>query len=132
VVIGGGLVGIEIACEMRGRLRTALGADVPVRTVLIDHGAIGHDMGEGRGVITDALTALDVEVRPKAGVVAVDAGGVLLASGERIPAATVIFATGMRASAGESWWTRSSRWLAWMPCTRRGIVPARRLTIWAT
>ena len=98
VVIGGGLVGIEIACEMRGRLRTALGEDVSVRAVLIDHGEIGHDMGEGRGVITDALAALDVEVRPKATVVAVDAGGVLLASGERIPAATVIFATGMRAS----------------------------------
>ena len=98
VVIGGGLVGIEIACELPGRLRAALGADTPVRVVLVDHGDIGSDMGEGRGVILDALAALAVEARPRTGVAAVDSGGVVFANGERMRAATVIFATGMRAS----------------------------------
>jgi NADH:ubiquinone reductase (H+-translocating) len=98
VVIGGGLVGIEIACELPGRLRAALGADAPVRVVLIDHGEIGSGMGEGRGVILDALAALNIEARSRTGVAAVDVAGVVLGSGERIRASTVIFATGMRAS----------------------------------
>jgi NADH dehydrogenase len=97
-VIGGGLVGIEIACELPGRLRAALGADAPVRVVLVDHGEIGTGMGEGRGVILDALAALNVEARPHTAAAALDVAGVVLTSGERIPAATVIFATGMRAS----------------------------------
>jgi NADH dehydrogenase len=98
VVIGAGLVGVEIACELPGRLRAALGADAPVRVVLVDHGEIGTAMGEGRGVILDALAALKVEARPRTAVAAVDVAGVVLTGGERIPAATVIFATGMRAS----------------------------------
>ncbi|HTH96908.1 MAG TPA: FAD-dependent oxidoreductase [Stellaceae bacterium] len=99
IVIGGGLVGVEIACELPERLHAALGADTPVRVVLIDHGEIGGDMGEGRGVILDALAALDIEIRPRTGVAAVNADGVTLDDGTRIPAATVVFATGMRASA---------------------------------
>jgi NADH dehydrogenase len=115
VVIGGGLVGIEIACELPGRLRAALGADAPVRVVLVDHGDIGAAMGEGRGVIRDALAALGVETRSRALVASVDAGGVALAHGERIPAATVVFATGMRASplTGD----------LGVPCDRLGRLP---------
>jgi NADH dehydrogenase len=97
VVIGGGLVGIEMACELPARLRAALGTEA-VRVVIVDHHAIGAEMGEGRGVIVEALAALGVETRPGALVASVDAGGVALADGERIAAATVIFATGMRAS----------------------------------
>jgi NADH dehydrogenase len=98
VVIGGGLVGIEIACELPARLRAALGPQAPVRVVIIDHRAIGADMGEGQGVIRDALAALGVEARPDSTIAGVDAGGVTLQGGERIEAATVILATGMRAS----------------------------------
>ena len=98
VVIGGGLVGIEIACELPGRLRAALGPEAPVRVVLVDHGQIGADMGEGRSIILDALAALDVEARPCTAVAAVDELSVVLTSGERVLAATVIFATGMKAS----------------------------------
>ncbi len=98
VVIGGGLVGIEIACELPGRLRAALGADAAVRVVLIDHGDIGAGMGEGKRVVLDALQALGVEVRSRMTITAVDAAGIVLNSGERIQAATVVFATGMRAS----------------------------------
>ncbi|WP_137388861.1 NAD(P)/FAD-dependent oxidoreductase [Rhodoligotrophos defluvii] len=98
VVIGGGLVGIEIACELPGRLRSALGADAAVRVVLVDRGDIGADMGEGRGIILDALAALRIESRPSARVTAIDQTGVALDSGEHIATATVVFATGMRAS----------------------------------
>ncbi|MFC7399427.1 NAD(P)/FAD-dependent oxidoreductase [Chelatococcus sp. GCM10030263] len=98
VVVGGGLVGIEIACELPARLRAALGPDAAVRVVIVDHREIGAEMGEGRGVIDKALAALGVETRPRALVASVDAGGVALADGERIAAATVVFATGMRAS----------------------------------
>lgn len=98
VVIGGGLVGIEIACELPGRLRAALGADATARVVLIDHCDVGAGMGEGGSVVRDALQALGVEARPGTTVTAVDAAGVVLSTGEHIPAATVVFATGMRAS----------------------------------
>lgn len=98
VVIGAGLVGIEIACELPGRLRAALRANAMVRVVLIDHGDIGAGMGEGRSVVTDALRNLGVETRPRTTVAAVDPAGVTLNTGEHIPAATVVFATGMRAS----------------------------------
>jgi NADH:ubiquinone reductase (H+-translocating) len=98
VVVGGGLVGIEIACELPERLRAALGADTAVRVVLIDHGDVGAGMGEGTSVIRDALKALGIEARPRTAVVAVEPDGVVLSGGERIAAATVVFATGMRAS----------------------------------
>lgn len=98
VVIGGGLVGLEIACELPDRLRAALGTDAPVRVVLVDHGNIGASMGEGRDVILEALSGLGIETRPGAAVASVDAAGIVLEGGERIPAATVIFATGMKAS----------------------------------
>lgn len=92
VVIGGGLVGIEIACELPARL------PAPARVVLVDHGEIGAAMGAGRPAVIAALAALGVETRAHAAVEAVDATGVLLHGGEHIPAATVLFATGMAAS----------------------------------
>lgn len=98
VVVGGGLVGIEIACELPGRIRAVLGAEHPIRVVLIDHGDIGAAMGEGHKVVLDALDALGVEVRSHIAIVAVDDTGVILANSEHIPTGTVIFATGMKAS----------------------------------
>ena len=118
VVIGGGLVGIEIACELPGRLRATLGANARVRVVLIDHGDIGAGMGEGRSVVCDALQDLGVETRPCTTVTAVDATGVALNTGEHIPAATVVFATGMRASP-------LTRDLG-VACDRLGRVPVNR------
>jgi NADH dehydrogenase len=98
VVIGGGLVGIEIACELPGRLRAALGADAPVRVVLIDHGDVGAGMGEGSSVIRDALESLGVETRPRTKLTALGADDVVLSTGEHIQASTIVLATGMRAS----------------------------------
>ncbi len=98
VVIGAGLVGIEIACELPARLRAA-GAD-PARVLLIDHAAeVGAGMGAAAGpAIRAALAAAGIEPRAGASVEAVDAEGVTLEGGERIAAMTVVCATGMRAS----------------------------------
>jgi NADH:ubiquinone reductase (H+-translocating) len=105
-VVGAGLVGLEIACELPARLREArraAGADPeaePVRVVLLDRGAeCGSGMGPAAApAIRAALAAAGVEARGGAAVRAVDADAVLLEGGERIAARTTICATGMRAS----------------------------------
>ncbi|GGF61982.1 NADH dehydrogenase [Azorhizobium oxalatiphilum] len=98
VVIGGGLVGIEVACELPERLRGLFADDRPVRVVLIDRGDVGADMGEGAQIVRDALARVGVDVRSRTVLAGVEADGVALGDGTHIPAATVIFATGMRAS----------------------------------
>ena len=102
VVIGAGLTGIETATELPARLRPILAAARaagPFRVVLADHQPrVGSDMGEGAcRVIEQALGELGVETRAGVAVAAIDAAGVTLASGEIIPAATVIWCAGMRA-----------------------------------
>jgi NADH:ubiquinone reductase (H+-translocating) len=105
LVVGGGLTGIEVATEMFGKLRTArakapaTGPRAPPRVILADHQAwIGSDMGKSaRPVIAEALECLGVETRPGVSVVSIDAQGATLATGERIPAATVVWCAGMQA-----------------------------------
>jgi NADH dehydrogenase len=100
LVVGGGLTGIEVAAEMPGKLRAALNnsAGAP-RVIIADHQPwIGSDMGEeARAVIDEALSSLGVELRPGVSVAAVDEDGVILSSGERIDAATVVWCAGMQA-----------------------------------
>jgi NADH dehydrogenase len=102
LVVGAGLTGIEVATEMPGRLHTALAADPQAqpRVILADRAeSIGSDMGDSaRPVIAEALTALQVDTRPGISVAAVDSGGAILATGERIDAATVVWCAGMQAS----------------------------------
>jgi NADH dehydrogenase len=102
LVIGAGLTGVEVATEMPGRLRAALGADAQAqsRVILADRAErIGSDMGESaRSVIAEALKALHVETRPGISVAAIDAGGATLTTGERIDARTVIWCAGMEAN----------------------------------
>ncbi|MGH7066158.1 MAG: NAD(P)/FAD-dependent oxidoreductase [Acetobacteraceae bacterium] len=97
-VLGAGLTGIEVATEMTTRL-AALGAGSKGRVVLIDRAPrVGSDMGDdARPVIEAALNALGVEPRMGETVAAVDVAQVRLASGEVIPAATVVCCAGMRA-----------------------------------
>ncbi|GJD49661.1 NADH dehydrogenase-like protein [Methylobacterium crusticola] len=104
VVVGAGLVGIEIACELPGRLRAlraaaGAGEAEPVRVVLLERGPeVGATMGAARAAIAGALAEAGVETRTGAGVRAVDPDGMVLEDGERIDAATTVWATGMRAS----------------------------------
>jgi NADH:ubiquinone reductase (H+-translocating) len=100
LVIGGGLTGIEVATEMPGKLRAALGgASGAPRVVIADRQPwIGSDMGEGaRQVIDEALAALGIEPHPGVSVAAIDADGVTLSTGERIDAATIVWCAGMQA-----------------------------------
>ncbi|QEH35621.1 NADH dehydrogenase-like protein [Aquisphaera giovannonii] len=103
VVVGAGLTGLETAAEAPGKLRTALaraGRDGSPRVILADRGArVGSDMGESaRPIIEEALAALGIETRLGVDVAAVGPSGLTLRSGEEIPAATVVWCAGMRAS----------------------------------
>lgn len=101
VVVGAGLTGIEIACELPQRLRNLFGSGVTPRVVLVDHNRfVGSDMGDdARPVIEAALADNGVEALTGVRVTAVDAVGVMLSSGARLTAATVVWCAGMRASA---------------------------------
>jgi NADH dehydrogenase len=100
VVVGAGLTGIEIACELPARLRKILGDNAAPRVVLVDRNAhVGSDMGEhARPVIEAALAGNGVEAITGVGATAVDATGVTLSSGQVLPAATVVWCAGMRAN----------------------------------
>lgn len=99
VIVGAGLTGIEAACEMPDRLKAVLG-DAPFRVILADHNPqVGSDMGESaRPVIEEALQSLGVETRLGVRIASVDAKGITLEGGEAIPASTVIWCAGMKAS----------------------------------
>ncbi|MBR1172278.1 NAD(P)/FAD-dependent oxidoreductase [Bradyrhizobium liaoningense] len=99
VVVGAGFTGIEVAAEMPARLAHA-GITGSRRIILVDSNpSVGAGIGaHARPVIETALTSLDVEMRLGVRVASVEAAGVHLSSGEFIPAQTVIWCTGMRAS----------------------------------
>jgi NADH:ubiquinone reductase (H+-translocating) len=103
VVVGAGLTGVEAAAEMPERLQAVLAQlnrNGPVRVILADHQAeVGSDMGDSaRPVIEEALRSLAVEIRTGIEIVAIDAFGVMLRSGEQICADTVVWCAGMRAN----------------------------------
>jgi NADH dehydrogenase len=111
LIIGAGLTGIETAAEMPARLRaifagatdnsaTAGAASAAPRVILADHNPlVGSDMGDSaRPVIETALAALGVELRMGVNVTSISDRGATLASGEFLPAETVIWCAGMRAS----------------------------------
>jgi NADH dehydrogenase len=103
VVVGGGLVGIEIACELPARLAAArgeAGGSGEVRTVLVDRSAeAGSAMGgAAMPAIRQALAAAGVECISDTGLTAIAPTGATLGDGTFIPALTVVCATGMRAN----------------------------------
>lgn len=99
VVVGAGFTGIEVAAEMPDRL-TRAGITGSRRVILVDpNPAVGATIGaHARPVIETALASLDVETRLGVRVASVEAAGMHLGSGEFIPAQTVIWCAGMRAS----------------------------------
>ncbi|MGA8328609.1 MAG: FAD-dependent oxidoreductase, partial [Mycobacterium sp.] len=103
VVVGAGLTGIEVACELPGRLVGLFsGRDgCTPRVLLIDHNPfVGSDMGDAaRPLIEAALSENGVETLTGVGVTAVDAEGVTLSTGQRLAASTVIWCAGLRANA---------------------------------
>lgn len=103
VVVGAGLTGIEVATEMTGKLEAILAeAKIagPGRVILADHHtSVGSDMGDGaRYPIETALDNLDIGTLTGVSITAVNGNGVTLATGELIPARTVVWCAGMRAN----------------------------------
>ncbi|HKU94130.1 MAG TPA: FAD-dependent oxidoreductase [Vineibacter sp.] len=105
-VIGAGFTGLEIATELGGWMRElAASTGETARTLLLDRSAMaGATLGTApQAAIAAALGKTGVTFRPTTTVHAIsaDAGTgdvhVDLADGERIVAATVIWATGMQA-----------------------------------
>ena len=99
VVVGAGFTGIEVATEMPSKLGRALQAGEN-RVILVDNNpVVGGTIGaDARSAICQALAALRIETRLGTRVAAVDATGISLASGEFIPAQTIVWCAGMRAS----------------------------------
>jgi NADH:ubiquinone reductase (H+-translocating) len=103
VVIGAGLVGIEIACELPARLaaaRARAGGSGAVRTILVDRNpGIGRAMGPAAmPAVQEALAAAGVTCIDDATIAAVDPAGLTLEDGTRILARTIVCATGLEAS----------------------------------
>ena len=98
VVVGAGLTGVETACELPDRLRTLFVGRTP-RVVLVDHSGVGSDMGaSARPIIEEALSDNGIETRTGVSVAAISDSEVVLSSGERLEAATLVWCAGMRAS----------------------------------
>lgn len=102
VIVGGGMTGIELAAEMRGRIAQHGGAETAAaaKVILIEMAdVIGPEFGENpRPVIDTALTDAGVEQRLGCRVTGFDGAGVLLDGSARIDAATVVVTVGLRAN----------------------------------
>src|SRR5260370_6803985 len=83
---------------MLEKLRSA-GAVAP-RVILADHQPrIGSDMGDGAcHVIDAALASLGVATRTGVAISEIDRSGGTFSTGEKIPAATIVWCAGMRAN----------------------------------
>ena len=100
VVCGGGFTGIELATELPARLRARFGDDTTTRVIVVEKGhVIGGRYSEAlRNTIKDASQELGIEWRLNSEIEAIDANGVTLKNGERIPAATVVWTAGVEAN----------------------------------
>lgn len=100
VVCGGGFTGIELATELPARLRARFGEDTETKVIVVERGAvIGGRYSEAlRNTIEEASKSLGVEWRLNSEIEAIDADGVTLKNGERIPSSTVVWTAGVEAS----------------------------------
>lgn len=100
VVCGGGFTGIELATELPARLRTRFGTDTKTKVIVVERGkVIGGRYSEAlRSTIEAASNELGVEWRLSSEIEAIDANGVTLKNGDRLPAATVVWTAGVEAN----------------------------------
>lgn len=103
VVVGAGFTGLEVATELVARLKQVAasdGSDKQVRVVLAElSDVVGPGLGAGpRPVIEQALSDVGIERFHGVTVEAVEQEAAWLSDGRQIPAATVIWTAGMRAS----------------------------------
>ncbi len=106
VLVGGGCTAVELATELHDLARGTLLKYYPgltrdeVRVVVLEATrriipCVGDRLAERA---LERLRLKDLEVRLEAPVADVTPGGAILASGEKIPSATVVWAAGVRAS----------------------------------
>jgi NADH:ubiquinone reductase (H+-translocating) len=103
IVIGAGLTGLETATVLPERLRRVRdnsSSTEPIRVIVVDRlPHVGSDMGDSaRPFIQEALSSLGIEQRTGVDIGSVEPHGIILKSGEKIDASTVIWCGGMRAS----------------------------------
>lgn len=102
IVIGAGFTGIEMACELRRRIRVhaSEAAAASARVLLIEkETAIGPQLGDNpRPVIEAALCDAGVEVLVSTRVTRITPLGVELEGGTWVPSRTVIVASGLQAN----------------------------------
>ncbi|MES2717525.1 MAG: NAD(P)/FAD-dependent oxidoreductase [Pseudomonadota bacterium] len=105
-IIGAGATGVELAAELHKATRTLVSYNLEridperdIRLHLIEAGPRILPALPARvaGAATQLLQGLGVQVRTGARVTAVTAEGVLLASGEALPAELVVWAAGVKA-----------------------------------
>ena len=101
-VIGAGFTGIELAVELRDRIRQhgAFAQAESARILLCDRADIvGPELGAGpRLVIEAALVAARVELRLSATIAAIERDKLVLAGGEAIDIDAAVLTTGMAAA----------------------------------
>lgn len=97
VVVGAGFTGIEVATEMPAKLSRVLPND-ECRIILVDpNPVVGGTIGDNaRPVIGEALSALKIETRLAAKIIALDSLSITLDSDETIPTQTIVWCAGMR------------------------------------
>lgn len=102
VVVGAGFTGIELATELRPRIRSIAGDEVAdaARILLIDHSReVGKDLGDNpRADIKAALQAAKVEVKLGVRVEQFAEDYIVLSNDERIETATAVVTAGLHAS----------------------------------
>jgi NADH dehydrogenase len=100
VVVGAGATGIEVATELPARLAAIFPDGEPCKVFVVDRSAdVAPDMGEeARQVIDRALTQLGIHKITGVTIKAIEEDKVYLSNGAVIPASTVIWCAGMRAS----------------------------------
>jgi len=102
-VVGAGFTGIELALELRDRIRRygAFANAESARILLFDRAdVVGPELGAGpRPVIEAALAAARIELRLASTIVAIQPETLVLGSGEMIAIDAAVLTTGMTAAA---------------------------------
>jgi NADH dehydrogenase len=106
-VVGGGPTGVEFSAALAALVKELTGRDFPgvgaaePRIMLIEASAepLGSFAAGLRKAAAAGLRARGVEIRSGTRVTNVDADGLTMAGGDRIEAATVVWAAGVRANA---------------------------------
>jgi NAD(P)H-nitrite reductase large subunit len=89
VLIGGGFIGLEVAASLRAR-------KVPVTVLVREKITLDRVLGDTMGAFVEALHVENGVQFSRAGVSAIDATGVTLADGQRLPADLVVMGVGVR------------------------------------